>query len=260
MGGVVGGEKEFEFVLRPKRPGTLTVPPIDYVVFNPDNEQYQSLSTEPVELAITAVKKEKPLVIASADGSQGGVVVTDKPDERIVTIAKDINYIHTSGLGKPASARYEYIFRNPLVIWLQIIPALGVLLALFISQRQQRLAADAGLARKIQARGIAGRRLKKAKQVLRENNADSYYSELSSALRGYIADKCNRPAAGLTIEGVDMELEKRSIDLDTRQQIRDILEQCDAGRYAPAESTSKEMHTLYEKCANLINTLNKKLR
>ena len=186
--------------------------------------------------------------------------MTDDTDESIVTICEDINYIHTTGLGKPASARYQYAFSNPLVMWLQVLPALSVLLALFISQRQQRLAADTGLARKIQARGIAGRRLKKAKLVLKENNADSYYAELSSALRGYIADKCNKPAAGLTIEEVDLELGKRSIDIDTRQQIRDILEQCDAGRYAPAEATSKEMHALYDKCANLINALNKNLR
>lgn len=259
VAGTLAGEKEFEFVLRPKRPGKLTVQLMDYVIFNPDKNQYERLTAEPIQLQIAAVKKEQPLLIAEAKKeARPGSVNPSGEQETVVTIGKDINYIHTGEL--KALRKAGYIFMSRAVLLLQLIPALAVAIAFIISQRQQRLAADRGLARKVYARGVASRRLRLAKKSLNNRNPDEFFAEVSKAMRGFIADKLNKPTASLTVDEAIEELQKRSVPEEICQQIKEILERCDVARYTSINPAPEEMNNLFQQCTHIINSLEKLLK
>lgn len=257
LGSVLGGDKEFEYVLRPTRSGTFSIPAIDYTFFNPDIGEYQTCTTNPITLDIAAVKKEQPRVIASAPADADAGASSEK-GESVVSIGKDINYIHTGATRalRPAG----YIFTSPMLLWFQLIPALAVVAAFFLNRRQERLAADRGLARRLYARGVAARRLRYVKNLLEPGNADEFFAEISNALRGFIADKINHAAAGLTVDKALEHLCLHNVPEHECTRIKEILEQCDNARYAPVKPGLDEMQEVYQQSARIINSLEKHLR
>jgi hypothetical protein len=54
VNGVFGGARIFQWVLIPRRAGTVQIPPVEYSWFDPHAEQYRSAVTAPVTIAVTA--------------------------------------------------------------------------------------------------------------------------------------------------------------------------------------------------------------
>ncbi len=258
VGENLGGEKEFEYVLRPKRPGNIFIPPIEYVLFNPESRSFQTLTTNKISLEIAAVKKEQPLFVAAGGKKDNlGARSGDTENTSIMTIGKDINYIHEDGF--KAIKGSGYIFNNSIILTLQLLPALFVVIAVLYRQRQLQLAADRGLARRRYARDVAGKRLRQAKNAIKHANTDLFFAEISRALRGFIADKLNKPDASLTVDEAINELCLHSIPFEYCQQIRKILDLCDTARYSPIKPSVSEMQQLCSETAQLIYALEKLL-
>jgi hypothetical protein len=49
---VVRGRKEFEFLLTPRRSGSLVVPAIEYAYFDPYQESYQTASSAAIDVLV----------------------------------------------------------------------------------------------------------------------------------------------------------------------------------------------------------------
>jgi len=126
-------------------------------------------------------------------------------------------------------------------------------------RRRDILESDVGLARRLRARGVAGRRLKAASIALSQNNSDAFYTELASALRGYFGDKLNREPHGLTIEELSIMLKARGIEDEWIKNICDLLETADAVRYTPVSHTPEEMRNHYDQASKIIQEFSKKL-
>src|ERR1051325_6463571 len=52
MSSRIRGYKEFDWVLTPKVPGELDVPPIQYSYFNPDQRRYMTAESPPVRVRV----------------------------------------------------------------------------------------------------------------------------------------------------------------------------------------------------------------
>ena len=59
---------------------------------------------------------------------------------------------------------------------------------------------------------MAGRRLKKAKEYLKQNRQDGYYEEVMKALWGYLGDKLSIPVAELSRDRSRSALNDKKID------------------------------------------------
>ena len=116
-----------------------------------------------------------------------------------------------------------------------------------------------GLARRIRAKGVAGKRLKAAERLLSENDPDAFYAELASAFRGFFGDKLNREAPGLTIEALDRLLEEKGFTKEERGGVERLLETADAARYAPASHSREDMQTHFNEAVRIIQNLGKRL-
>ncbi len=246
---VLGGSKTFDCVLRPKKPGALQIPEIHYSIFNPKKKIYVALKTKPITIPIAPGTAKAPLIMA------GNVPVGSS--ENVIEINADINYIKR---GAVFSRRHQH----PLILtgWfmgIQALPVLFLLGAFVFKRRREALESDVGLARRLRARGVAGRRLKAAERAMSNNNADQFYAELTSALRGFFGDKLNREPHGLTLEELLSLLEERGASPEELESIRQLLEAADAARYAPFSILPEDMRKHYEMASNLIQGFSKKL-
>lgn len=246
----LGGSKTFDLVLRPLQTGELTVPPISYITFNPEKQDYETLETKPVTVNISRGKSPQPLVLA-------GPAPQSRNGEEIVQINADINYIRrdadlTVRPAKPLILRGWFLGIN-------LLPLLIAFGAGLYNRRREALSSDTGLLRKRRAKGIAAKRLKKASCLLTENDLDTFYSELALALRGYFGDKFNREPHGLTIEEMERNLEERNIEPELIRHLRNLLEKADAAQYAPASFNGEEMKNDYALAEKIINDFEKEL-
>lgn len=216
----IGGRKTFEYVLRPRQTGTLTIPPIRYGVFNPETESYRVLETRPLTVQVRPGTSGLPLPVDPASD------LSESAGDGV----RNLTYLQT--IDALRTRRSSLLINRP-IFWGAMIAALGLLM--FCWRRDRRLARlDPARVRREGAR----RRFEKQMQAFR-HQADGGHSPeelaagLEMATRACIADHFNLSADGLT----RYEIEKLLIDAAApRERVRrlcDLIDQCAAMRYAP---------------------------
>lgn len=83
----------------------------------------------------------------------------------------------------------------------------------------------------------------------------AFHEELGRALVGYVADRFNRAAAGLTYEAADDLLASRRIDSELRRRYRACLERCDYARFVPAAAQAERRSEVLDEAAALVDEL-----
>ncbi len=241
-GGTLSGTKIVEQILVPLKAGAMTIPPVSLVYFDPAKGEYRTTATAPIELAVT------PAAVSAgglSDGANRG---------RIEVVGQDIRFIRTSLGGVRNRGAVPW---TGAPFWLMHLLSAGLVVgALIYEGRRKKLEGDQGFARDLRSGREAGRRLKRARSLV-GSDANGFYGEVAAALRGYVADKFNRSAAGLTLEDIDGLLAGRAIGDGIPDRLRAFLEACDRARFAPVADGAGDRERLLEEAAGLIQSLKK---
>lgn len=249
--GYIVGKKTFNLVLRTNKPGKLTLPTIEYPIFDPAKNKYETLSTQPITINVKAVAKTIPTELVQSSSQAG---TSAGQGAAIETVNVNIRYIKNSGFdGKSKSLN---LFDNWTFNAVQIIPILFAAGMFLINRRRERLESDLGYRRNIFAKGTANKRLADAKKVLRQKD-EIFYGELSNALTHYLADKFNVSAAGLTLDEIIKYLDTANVQNEIKDKIKGVLDQCDMARFAPVQSTLEEKQKVYAQTSNIIDSIEK---
>jgi hypothetical protein len=136
---------------------------------------------------------------------------------------------------------------------------LAFIALLFYQRHQQRLEGDMAYARRRRARGEAGKRLKRAGELLQAGEATPFYGEIHAAVLTFLADHLNLSAAGLTGEACGEELRKRQVDERSIKALQAWLTRCDYARFAPGNSSRADMEKIRLQAEQLIGDLEKKI-
>ena len=112
-------------------------------------------------------------------------------------------------------------------------------------------------ARSQKAQKMAKKRLSQAHKLMSPSNQAEFYTELSRALLGFVADKLNLPEAGLMTEEIKTKLEKGGISDSLIKEMFECLQECDFQRFAPGGSTRSGMETHYNQAKEAIIKLDK---
>jgi hypothetical protein len=80
---------------------------------------------------------------------------------------------------------------------------------------------------------------------------------VARALVGYVADRFNRSAAGLTYDVADELLAARGLEPELRRRFRNCLETCDFARFVPASSANERRTEVLGEAGELIDRLEK---
>jgi hypothetical protein len=240
---VVSGSKDYEWVLIPTAPGEYALPEVGFSYFDPSTQSYKELSQRPGKVSV------KP---SSSTSSSSPAAIA----KNIIPAAKSsLNYIVTD-LSKANTG--TQLYNNSLIWILQLIP-LGwlIFLSVRINQRR-RLEGDLAYAR----RKSASKAARKALQAAHDGFGDpkQFFGLLYNGVVGFISDKLNVNAAGLTNDEI-IQLLRQTKKCDTIiAEFTGFLNDCDAGRFSPVEPQLDQMKANYERAEQLLSTLDRSLR
>ncbi|MCP4545661.1 MAG: tetratricopeptide repeat protein [bacterium] len=234
--------KQWTIIVVPKEAGLFTLEGIDYTWFDPVAGKYRNRHTKDYELTIAP----------SSSVETNPVVFTDLSPERVELLGQDIHHIKTA----PLLANDGRRFPRSGAFWISLLLPCPLLIGALIWRRRTdvRLADRAGT-RARGARKLADRRLKSAAQARQTGDLDNFCLELTSGLRGYLADRLDCPAAGLTEDSIVTGLAGIGVGETTRRNLIDLLGRIDFARYAPGAEKSSTMDKLFGEATDVVEKL-----
>ena len=239
--GLHGGRRAYEYILIPESGGMLEIPPIHFAYFDPGAGAYRVVRSEPIFINSQGTAAEEP------EGY--GLSRRD-----IQAVGEDIRYI------KPDAGELGdsgFLYQSGIFWTLQGLVPLAFLGLLFHQRHHQRLEGDVAYARRRRARGEAGRRLKRARELLAEEQSAEFHAEIQRAVLAFLGDRLNLAAAGLTRDSCARALAEGGVEPKLIDRIGDLLSRCDFARFAQASASRAEMEQVRAHAEQIITRLEK---
>ena len=237
--GQVNGTRTVEQLLVPERTGVIEIPALSMDIFDPVLKQYRTLHTEALELRVAPAAPGTAMTTPLAQNllSGGGV--------RPIRLHLGSASMRT----KPWS--------QPWFFPLLALPPLGLLVAFGFSRARQMLQVDPQEKRVRLARSAASKRLLGAKALLAKGDAAAFYAEVARALTGYLADKQNVAAAGLTREELSAALVARGHPDELSRRLVRILDDCDRARFSRGAETATAREAMLGRAETILSELDR---
>ena len=234
-GSDMNGTATVNYTFIPQFAGKFVIPASHFVYFNPDTERYDSIAVPATTLQV-----------AKGEGA---------PSNHYRLKNMDIRHIHNAN--GSLSKNPSFMLRH-WGYWLAyLIPTLTFAATLVYYRKQLRLRADASRLRNRRAGKLANRRLRKAQRLMASNAAPAkFYGELLSSVWGYMSDKFNIPVSELNRDNLMETLNQHEVDDELKQQILDLIDQCEFAQYAP-QLSGDDRRAVFERAASAINSLEK---
>ena len=236
--------KTYEYVLIPRVPGKFTIASFRIPFFDPSKQEYRVLRTPEYHIEVKQGS-------GFEDRLAGGVVAK----EEVKFLGKDIRFI------KERLEGLQPIGYRPYRAWWfwigLLVPVLGLVLAYGYREHREKMQTNVEYARRRRASKQARQRLKQAHRWLKQNRFAECYAEISRALTGYLADKTNRPAAGLLKEEVESLLKQHQVNGELLSRLMQCLEEADFYRFAPTGAAPEDARRCYQTAEKLLEELEK---
>lgn len=231
-GGGLFSKRTVEYPIIARREGNWKLPPIVAAWFDPSAGKYAktSLNLEPV----TVTRGNAPRPAATAGGADSASF-PDKP-----------RYIKPDRVELP-----DYGAQLHQLPWIWLIlggPIPALLLAWVYRTRRNRLDSDAALKRRLNAAKTAQGKLDEAAA---HGQPAAFFAALDLALRGYLADKFNRPAPSITRETAGELLKEHAPRLT--EGFGELFSAVEMARYA--QPAPERMKLSLEKARELISAM-----
>ena len=239
--GTISGIKSGEYLLVPRVVGRREIPPIEFSYFDPSKKKYVTLKSQPFNIDIKPGDKQ-----VSTD-------IVGKED--IKELGNDIRFIKTSF--NDIHKKEEYVFNSTGFLIASIFPAILGIGLIGWKRRYDKLHGNVVLLRYQKAQKVAKNRLKAAKKLMDTQNHKEFYTELSSALFGYLEDKLHIPKSEFTIERASDDLSNLQISDELISNLKTSAEKCEFVRFAPGAEKSTAMQDMYNEIAEVIISLEK---
>ncbi len=252
-GNIIGGQKTFEVTFLPSQIGTLTIPSVEFSFFNPRTRSYQVHKTEDFRIEVTKGTGAVSHPIPEEVRSPG--------KKKVIPGTDDIQYIRqdlSPGLG----VRYE----GPIHRVMAGAAILLTLIFLFLRyhfRKEEFYAKNAGLKRLLRAerqaeKGI--RRLQRLGKARGEEKFRQFFAEAHQVMSGYLADKFNISAQGLTLTEIEAQLTHFQIVENLYEKIRTFYEITDRARFAPNLLSASDLGELIVTLKETIRALSRKIK
>lgn len=225
-GEITPAGKRFAVSIRAISDQVSFIPPIPLAFFDPRQERYITVHSEPIALEVAPAEKLASSQIVDAGGNRA------RASSHLTASSGGIlaNYTGMHEVLKNQDLRW-----GPLTWVLLIIPPVGFVVSWIVRRRTERLRTDVGFARKRRARRAAVARLRSSGTSPRDVAA-----AVTSAIGQYVADRCNLPSGGMTRAAVLEQLAARSLPADLVQQVDRLLEECESVHYAGSGTQSAD--------------------
>lgn len=243
--------KVFKQTLIPQKSGTFTITKIAFSFFDPEAENYQEITKEPLQIKVFEAQKPSTEAAALEATSPGK---TAQPYSLKEDLGKDIVYIKDS----PGAIKEKgvYLFNNKLFVAAQLSPLFVYLGIFFIQKRKRHLRADIRYARYISAFKRARKTLKKAKALINKDKPDQFYALIFKTLQDYLGDKFYMPAGGITIKDIEKIVQGAKLHEETLRLLMQCFIDYDRAMFIPSElRRPEEMIKLFKNVSDAIGSI-----
>ena len=239
------GSKSFEYLIIPRHAGDYVIQPFNFSSFNPATGKYKTESSKEFKIHVDPGNKEQSQTVTSA---------YSKEDVRF--IGKDIRYLKQNQYKITQKDRFFY---GTLNFWMYYILTIFIFLIIVVIYRKKiKENANIQLVRTKKANKIAKKRLKKAKEYLKQNKSEDFYKAVLSSIMGYLSDKLNIPLADLNRDKAVETLKDKNVKQETTDELIKILDTCEFAQYAPS-STKETIADVYSNAAQLMGQFEKQI-
>ncbi|MBI5020386.1 MAG: protein BatD [Ignavibacteriales bacterium] len=245
QGDQITGSRTFEFLLIPRHPGEHKIPSFPYTYFDIEKKNYITLKSPEFTIA---VEKGSDIQSTYAAG-------VSKEDVKL--LGEDIRFIKSGNI--TIHRKGETFTGSALFFILVISPIFGFIGFLIFLKRREKITGNIVLVRNRKAQKIARKRLTDAKKFLDGKKKEEFYTEISRALWGYIADKLGISPSDLSIDLVRSSLENKKINVELIAKLSSTIEMCEFARFAPS-ADAVQMDQVYKETVELISTIEEQLR
>ena len=231
-----------QYAVVPQFRGKFKIPLVSFSYFNPKEEEYHTINTQPIIL--NALQGKLP------SGYED--VTTTK--RRVVGDENDIRYIHLK-TDFVSTEEKEDFFGSNLFYLLLLLPLLSIPIGIYIGKKKQERDSDIVGNKRRKADRLARKYLSQAKKQL--GKKEGFYIALEKALHNYLKAKLHVETSDISKERIGEILFDRKVDEQTINEFKTVLDNCDYARYTP--STDVMMKQEYDKAKDVISRIDKQL-
>ncbi|HNQ22284.1 MAG TPA: BatD family protein [Phycisphaerae bacterium] len=223
VGSLEGNAKVFRRALFPKQAGEQAIPPLRWSYFDTDSEQYVSLTTEPIAIAVDppAPGGQPVPLLPQTGGTPPG------EEAKLTLVAGGIspNYADVNAL----LASHSFAWSPAWSATLLACPIAWLGAAALVRFRT-RLRADVGWARRRRALPAARRALRAAAHA---SEPAAYLAALADVLCNYVLERFDLPPGYRAPNEIQALLTEHGYPAASAGAVAQFLESTQAARYAP---------------------------
>lgn len=233
------GEQSFEYVLTPQRPGLLEIEPVRFSFFDPDKQNYQTLSTQAHSLRVDP--GEKWIEPVSQEGGIDELPAQKSVSDMFQTESEPGDWVNSITVADPLRSK---------LFWL--IHAVGLILfCLFIVLRIK--SRDPLLEeRKLKDRVLEN----KIKDAVKHGDRAGFYKHLSRRIRLRISMACpdSNPSALSSIELLNL-LKKHGFSNTVTEGVSQLLETCENSEFSGGSESSTSLESELRHAQSILGKL-----
>ena len=235
----INGDITHTYTIVPQYKGKFPVPALNFSFFNPDTQQYETLSSENMTIEVLSGEEYKSAHQEQAQGatSQQAQFQPLKEASELLPIHKPIFFASTGFY----------------LCWLLPLCLIPLVLILWYSYQKRNDNTIENRSRKTSR--LAKKYLSAAKKNLTDKEA--FYEALERGLHTYLKAKLHIETSELSKEKVQELLSEKQVAPDTLQDFVQLLTNCEMARYAPYTQT--DIDNDYQQAAAIIALLDKQL-
>lgn len=223
------GTKTFSYTLVPQASGAHTIPPIEFVYFDPQAERYRTLRSEAHRLHVS----EGSARPAASSTTGAGLPVDDIAG--LMTHRPHWRAVAESPL-----------HRTPWAYGAVLAP---LLLALGLLAARRRRSADAVPP----AATTPTAHVERAQHLLSADDPTAFYTALREAVLGLLSTRLSLKAHALTHDQLDRHLEQYDLPDHARRALFELLNVCDRACFSPAQPTMKARKSALQRTRQLVD-------
>lgn len=244
-GEVVRGSKTAEYVLVPRNEGQRRIEPLVFSYYDPSRRAYRTLRSEAFAFNILPGKE---LAMGSAGLSR----------EDVQLLGSDIRFLKLDiGRLRPVGDTGGFGMAFFLFLALSPVAFIG---SYVYRKRMEKVYGDLPTLRFARAGKEASRRLKKARALLSQGNAEEYNAEILRAVSGYLEHKLRIPKSSLGLDDTLRTLGQHAVSKQTLDNARSCIERAEYARYAPGGDTTEARRDLLDLADGIIRNIDKEFK
>jgi hypothetical protein len=229
----VGGTKTWSFLVIPERPGTLVLPSHSMHYFDPALGRYATAKTEPIEVEVDGT------AAAVAGDADAGA---DDERERFAAFTADPTL--------PRDTVSERWLTPQRWLWgmLAVPTVAGAVWA--AGAAWARLGPDEQSRRQAADRLRQRQRIDAARRAI--DGGDGFHAHVAALLHELAVSATNGEGVGLARPELLRMLTRRGVARDDVERLEQLLDACDAGRFAAQRGSADERRALFDDALALV--------